>query len=309
MATERIRRLLKQAQDNAEAFEGIRRARADRGQESDSAPIQAGAKAHLLAQGDSWFDYVIGCDILCCLRNRYGRNIDSIAVAGSALNDIVYGSVPDDLLDFDQTPAPSRLAELVYRIQTDKPPALLLSAGGDDVAGGPFYSFVDNANSDLNALNSEVLKGVVDDTLRSGYKELFDTALAAAHASGNDSMIILTHGYDYLWPDGRGVLWIKGLIGPWFDPAFNAKNYPLQKLPDDMDKRRAITKKLVDAINEMLLELEKQYAGRVVHVDLRNTLTNGIEDYRKQWANELHPTNPGFELLADAFDRVLRQHL
>lgn len=310
MGTEQIGHLLQQARANAEIFEVVRRARARLGQGSQESPILDGGPTKILAQGDSWFNYWIGCDILYWLSHKYGRKIDSIAVAGSTLNDIVYGPVPDDLLDSRQTAAPSRLLELVYRIQTDKPPALLLSASGDDVAGGPFFSFVDNAASGLAATNHDVLAGVVDATLRTAYTQLFDTALAAADASGNKDMVILTHGYDYPWPDGRGVLWIRGLIGPWFGPTFNAKNFPLNQLPDDLLRRRLITKQLLDAINEMLLDLEKhpKYASRVFHVDLRGTLTADFDHYRDQWANELHPTNSGFEALADRFEAVMRQH-
>ncbi len=310
MGTDQIGHLCDQARANAKIFEVIRRARARLGQGSKASPMQDGGPAKLLAQGDSWFNYWLGCDVLYWLSHKYGRQVDSIAVAGSTLNDIVYGPVPDDLLDSRQTPAPTRLLELVYRIQTDKPPALLLSACGDDVAGGPFFSFVDNADSGLAATNPDVLAGVVDATLRTACTQLFDAALAAADASGNKDMIILTHGYDYPWPDGRGVLWIRGLLGPWFDPTFNAKNFPLTRLPADLLRRRLITNQLVDAINEMLLDLEKQpqYASRVFHVELRGTLTADFDHYREQWANELHPTNPGFEALSDRFEAVLRQH-
>jgi hypothetical protein len=98
-----------------------------------------------LAQGDSWFNYWIGRDILYWLHKDSGWEIDSIAVAGSTLNDVVYGPVPKDLLDFRQTDAPSRRGELIYRIKQDKPAALLLSMGGNDVAGEEFFSFVNNA--------------------------------------------------------------------------------------------------------------------------------------------------------------------
>jgi hypothetical protein len=50
------------------------------------------------------------------------------------------------------------------------------------------------------------------------------------------------------------------------------------------------------------------YAGRVFHVDLRHRLSNGFESYRDQWANELHPTDAGFRLLAPRFDEVLKAH-
>ena len=103
---------------------------------------------HLLAQGD--FCLITGLGITCFTGSTMPpSNIDNIAVAGSTLNDEVYGPVPHDLLDFRQTNAPSRLAELVDRIESDKPQALLISAGGNDIAGGEFFSFVNNSSPAL----------------------------------------------------------------------------------------------------------------------------------------------------------------
>ncbi len=52
---------------------------------------------NLLAQGDSWFDYPLGTDLIDCLNSNHGHTITNIAVAGSTLNDEVYGPVPREL--------------------------------------------------------------------------------------------------------------------------------------------------------------------------------------------------------------------
>jgi lysophospholipase L1-like esterase len=310
MGTERIEQLVASATANAAVFEEIRVARARLGQEGPAPPIADGKpRPTLLAQGDSWFNYWIGKDILYWLHKDFGREIDNIAVAGSTLNDVVYGLVPKDLLDFRQTNAPSRLEELVYRIKKDKPHALLLSVGGNDVAGAEFFSFLNNSKSGLPPTNEEVLDGVVNSTFAMAYDALIQTSLTVADLYGRAGMIVVTHGYDYPWPDGRGVLWIKGLIGPWFDATFNAKNYQLQTVPKDLQRRREILRSFIDSVNVMLLRFQQKYLGRVFHVDNRNTLTDKFEDYRKEWANELHPTDTGFEALAKKFEGVLAQHL
>jgi hypothetical protein len=257
----------------------------------------------LLAQGDSWFNYWIGHDVLYWLKADYGHSIDNIAVAGSTLNDEVYGPVPTDFLDFRQTSAPSRLAELVDRITTDKPQALLLSAGGNDVAGPEFFSFVNNAKSGLTGSNSGVLASVMSPTFSKAYEDMIDAALAAA-TTGRFPMKIFTHGYDYPWPDGRGVLWIRGAIGPWFDPTFNEKNFPNNSF-SDLLARRAILNQFVDALNATLKALETKYPGKVFHIDARNTLKE-TTNYRDQWANELHPTDTGFRLIAQVFNTQLQ---
>ncbi|MGA2178170.1 MAG: hypothetical protein ABSH15_01115 [Verrucomicrobiota bacterium] len=214
---------------------------AERG--ASAAPLRAMLAAapakrtfNLLAQGDSWFDYPPGTDLIDCLHSNHGHTITNIAVAGSTLNDEAYGLVPREMFGLPfgplQSDDPSRIAELVNRIQQDKPQALLLSAGGNDIAGDEFFSFINNAKSGLSAINQEVLDGVVNGTFKTAYQYLIDTALQAA-ATATITMPIFTHGYDYPFPDGRGVISFLGWkVGPWFDPTFNQKNYPNNSAAD-----------------------------------------------------------------------------
>ena len=41
----------------------------------------------ILAQGDSWFDYLPGTDIIDCLKKIYGYDISNYATAGDTLGD------------------------------------------------------------------------------------------------------------------------------------------------------------------------------------------------------------------------------
>jgi len=98
-------------------------------------------------QGDSWFDYPPGTDLIDCLHRNHGHEIVNIAVAGSILNDGDYGLVCRvNCLGCQsmqtQSDDPSRIAELVQRILENKPQALLLSAGGNDIAGDEFFSLI-----------------------------------------------------------------------------------------------------------------------------------------------------------------------
>lgn len=78
-------------------------------------------------------------------------------------------------------------------------------------------------------------------------------------------MLIFTRGYDYPWPDGRGVLWIREAIGPWFDNTFSAKNFPNNSF-SDLLLRREIVSQFIDALNSMLKSLEKKFPGKVFHI-------------------------------------------
>ncbi|MBI3874774.1 MAG: hypothetical protein HY300_02160 [Verrucomicrobia bacterium] len=259
---------------------------------------------NLLAQGDSWFDYPPGRDIIDCLHSNHGHSITNIAVAGSTLNDEAYGPVPREMFGLPfgpkQSDDPDRITELVHRIQEEKHEALLLSAGGNDIAGDEFFSFVNNARSGLPNVNQEVLDGVVNGTFKNAYEYLITTALAAAKNAGI-TMPIFTHGYDYPWPDGRGVISFLGWkVGPWFDDTFKHKNYPNDNV-SDLQARHDIVAKFIDSLNAMLEGLARKYSGQVFHVDLTGTLQASDD-----WANELHPGRDGFSALADKIDAVLQ---
>ena len=264
---------------------------------------------NLLAQGDSWFDYPPGTDNIDCLHSNHGHTITNIAVAGSTLNDEAYGPVPNEMFGLPfgpkQSDDPDRITELVNRIQEDKPQALLLSAGGNDVAGDEFFSFINNSKSNLPAVNQDVLNAVVNETFKQAYEYIIQTALAAA-ADISIQMPIFTHGYDYPWPDGRGVIAFLGWkVGPWFDGPFNHKNYPNQNA-NDLKTRHDIIVRFIDALNSLLsgLTAQPQYAGKLFHVKLTGTLQSASE-----WANELHPLNPGFSALADKIDTALQTNI
>lgn len=274
--------------------------------EKIAAAMPAGHRQfRLLAQGDSWFDYPPGTDIIHCLHENYGHTIYNIAVAGSTLNDEAYGPVPHELFGIpdvgpQQSGDPSRIAELVHRIQHDKPDALLLSAGGNDIAGKEFFTFINNAESGLQPVNLEVLNGAVNSTFKTAYEFIINMALQAA-AEAQISMPIILHGYDYPWPDGRGLInFIGWRIGPWFDDSFNHKNYP-NRNPVELQNRFNIVKEFIDALNIMQQSLAQEFPGKVFYVDLRNTLQT-----RNDWANELHPGNNGFARLAAKINNELQ---
>lgn len=252
----------------------------------------------LVAQGDSWFDYPPSWDLIDWLSNYHGHDIDNIGVAGSTLNDIAYGPVPKNWLGIPQSDDIDRMTELIHRINEKRPQAVLLSGGGNDVAGPEFFSFLNNALSNLQNPNADVLDGVIEKTFATAYKSLIETINAKAQQMSY-SLSIFVHGYDYPWPDGRGVT-IFNIVGPWFDDTFTKKNYPYDSDPMKLQVRYNILKAFMDAFNRMLAALETQYPGVVHYVDLRGTLSG-----RDEWANELHPKKEGFGKLADKINLAL----
>lgn len=269
---------------------------------------------NLLAQGDSWFDYPPGTDLIDCLNSNHGHKIVNMAVAGSTLNDEAYGAVPRELYGIPgigprQSDDPSRIAELVNRILNHSrhdepvPQALLISAGGNDIAGDEFFSLINNAQSGLAPMNQDVMNGIIAETFKTAFEFMIQHALEAARTLKIEMPIFL-HGYDYPWPDGRGLVHFLGFgIGPWFDDTFNHKNYPYNN-PKDLQKRYDIVKSFIDALNKMQKSLENKFPGKVFHMDLRGTLKT-----KNDWANELHPGNEGFAALAAKIDKALQARM
>ena len=100
---------------------------AERGANADSvrALVAKDPVAHrtfnLLAQGDSWFDYPPGTDLIDCLHSNYGHTFTNIAVAGSSLNDEADGPVAREMFGLPfgpkQSDDPDRITEPVHHLQ------------------------------------------------------------------------------------------------------------------------------------------------------------------------------------------------
>jgi len=243
----------------------------------------------LIAEGDSWFDYP-WTDVLSELEDRHGYDVESVSHAGDRAEEIAYQS--GQLEKFVRA-----LEKLIRRGEV--PSAILFSGGGNDVAGEQFAVLLDHAESPDPGLNDAVVAGVLE-RIRLAYV----TALSALTSVCDDylgaAIPILTHGYDYSVPDGRGFWGGWGpLPGPWLEPGFREKGY------DDPALQRAIVKELIDRFNLVLAGIPEIPGLRHVEViDLRGTL--GVDaDYRDWWANELHPTPRGFESVAKKFADAL----
>jgi hypothetical protein len=108
---------------------------------------------------------------------------------------------------------------------------------------------------------------------------------------------IIVHGYDYPVPDGRGFLGGWGpLPGPWLQPGFREKGF------GDLQTCVAIAHDLIERFNTMVSGLPAVAGfGHVHYINLRNTLSTDLANYKDWWANELHPTEKGFHAVADRF--------
>jgi hypothetical protein len=247
-------------------------------------PVSAGV---LVAEGDSWFDYPLH-DVLSLLEDAHGYEVESVAHKGDQVESMAYRE--------------GQLDEFIRRI--DKvlrrniiPRAILLSGGGNDIAGAEFYMLLDDARSAAPGLNAAVVEGILNQRIRLAYVAILGAVTRICEERLGHAIPILVHGYDYPVPDGRGFLGGWGpLPGPWLAPGFEAKGY------QNMAVRKQLVKDLIDRFNTMLVSVTTipEFATHVRYVDLRGTLSTGA-DYKQWWSNELHPSPEGFAHVADRF--------
>jgi lysophospholipase L1-like esterase len=288
---------LHRGQEQARLVLETRRRRAAR-RRAAGIRFPAGTSAGLLvAAGDSWFDYPFH-DVLGELEERFNYSIESVAHWGDRVEEMIYDTGQLDRL--------ARRFERLARVE--RPPrAILLSCGGNDIAGEEFAVFLNHERSGLPPLSEGVVAGVIEERLRAAIVSLAGavTELAQRSFAGAPRIPIVIHGYDYPVPDGRGCLGGLWLFpGPWLEPGFRRKGHL------DLAARCRVMVKLIDRFNAVLAGV----AGgpgleHLRYVDVRGTLSHALAGhaYRNWWKDELHPTEKGFVAVARRFALALRQ--
>ncbi len=242
------------------------------------------SRGTLVAEGDSWFDYPFN-DVLSGL-DDLGFDVESVAHKGDTIEEMAFAS--GQLIKF------GRLLDKVLRSGV-RPRAILLSGGGNDIAGKEFAVLLNHAASGKLGLNQAIMQGVIDERLRDAYTTVLYGVTQVCEKVIGSKLPIIVHGYDYPIPDGRGVL--GGLLsGPWLMPGFQQKGYA------DLEQNKLICKTLIDRFNAMLKGLaDKTPFAHVKYLDLRSTLRWDANSYKKDWANELHPSEDGFAKVVQKF--------
>lgn len=236
---------------------------------------------YLLAVGDSWFDYPIH-DILTRLEDNYGYNIESSAHRGDPIETMI--SRVGQLDKF------ARCMDKIVALGAS-PKAILISGGGDDIAGKEFGMLINNIDlQPIPGWNEQVLAGVIDTRIAAAYRLMVLSINSLCQKDRERTFPILVHGYDYPVPDGRGFLgggWF--LPGPWLKPGFD------EKLFTDINQTTQMMVTIIDRFNTMLQNLVKEPGfENVIYIDLRKTLSNALPvTYQQYWANEIHPNAGG----------------
>lgn len=243
----------------------------------------------VIAEGDSWFDYPPTLDLLDQLKLRHRYNIVSLAQAGDTIENMAFGTQVGR--DFSRTEPQINL--LIDAVARHQPKVVLLSGGGNDVAGDEFAAFLNHADSGLPPLRAAYMQEVIHGVVRKAFERI------ATEVWKVDSTIaIITHGYGHAIPDGRAVFNFPfgfHFLGPWLKPALVSRN--ITKLSDG----KAIVKTILDEFNTMLIGLQTSLPGTFRHVDLRGTVKPA------DWVNELHVNSESYGRCADKFQVVIKE--
>jgi hypothetical protein len=249
-----------------------------------AASAHATTKGWLIAEGDSWFDYP-GTDILDALQQT-AYDVESVARAGDRVEMMAFGRG-----QLDQFAAP---VEKVIG-NGHVPKAILLSGGGNDIAGSEFGFLINHAGSPKQGFNSSVVQGVIDERIHDSYVWIIQTITDLCQKMLKQKVRIVVHGYGYPVPDGTGVLGGWGpLPGPWLRPGFIEKGF--NSLADNTTMMHS----LIDRFNTMVQGVAASF-GHVRYADLRPLLPAT----KSVWANELHPKENGFKLAAQEFVKAI----
>ncbi len=240
---------------------------------------------NLVAEGDSWFDYLPGTDLIDCLRNHHGYNITNYAKAGDTLENMIYGTGING--SFQRT-TPS-IDKVLRKIGQIKPKVFLFSGGGNDIAGDEFSSYLNHNNSGLPVLRKDYINNIINVV----FKKYFEDLIAKVASMSSETHII-AHGYGHTLPTGKGVgIFSFNFSGPWLRPALAMKG-----VFDPVVQKDAV-EKMINSFNEMLSSVASTNS-KFHHIDFRKLI-----DQHNDWANELHLRNSAYARAADAINQKI----
>lgn len=240
----------------------IARARRKQAYQSKIAGGWTGLK--IVSEGDSWFQYpFLLQDVIDHLFRKHA--ILSLGAAGDTLDDV-----------FTQN-------EVVTAVLAERPDAVLLSGGGNDLlGGGNLATIVRSFTPGLDAAGH--ITTVFDTILAEVIRKLRNIAAGVAAAAPGTP--ILTHTYDHAIPDN----------GRWLGRPLQSRGI------QDKGLQREIVEILIDRWADALARLAREpgLSGKLHIVNCRNTIPdNG-------WEDELHPDSKSFAKASQKFDAVIQ---
>ena len=235
--------------------------------------INAGANPVAMFLDDSWLWYPIG-------------NLPiEIGAAYPQQDFLVIGKNGAEASDWDGKLRKD--IEFAFKIYASGVQALVLSGGGNDIAGMADFLRILADDCSKATTVAECYRSAQPDAIVSSIIGAYRTVVLKFRAL-NPSATVFCHNYDHAWPTGKGV----------FGPGDWLKR-PMDKAKVPKALRRDLFKDLLARLRQAQLALAKEpKMGAMVAIASAGTMPDDPVGADKWWANELHPTPAGFKLLA-----------
>ncbi|NJM33848.1 MAG: hypothetical protein HC850_03090 [Rhodomicrobium sp.] len=253
--------------------------------------IAGDARPVLVSEGDSWFEFPWYLeDVIDCLGEDF--SIWSLDAAGDTLKTIA-----------DEREYLPALREFRSSVK-----AFLFSASGNDIIGEDMFEI--DGQSVPRPVISQMLRPFAGGLTardyfdtdmfrgRIGFIEAKYAEIFAAIEAEFPELPVICHGYDYAIPalatgETRKPSWVQ--VDYWLGGPFRR-----DLLIADAAMQQEIVRLMIDELNLMLKRLcgGNNSGGRfrnAWHVDVRGTLGMAL------WADEVHPTDAGYKLVAAKF--------
>lgn len=238
----------------------------------------------IISEGDSWFSYPLNRNIADYVEMMSDFSMLRLERSGEEAREILASGSP-------------QLANLRKYLKRYPVELLMFSGGGNDIADENLPALLKLKKPGMgwrDCIDDQALDARLNEII-AAYRRLIDVRDAS-----RPSCRIVTHGYDYPVPTGikaRGAFGL-GSAGPWLKPHLVAKKI------DPQTDGVLILRHLIDQFYERLETLaEPTVKGSRFHVvDSRRTL---IPADRLHWADEMHPSGFGAELLAQRWRATL----
>ncbi len=261
-------------------------------QEPGTLPVEPGSAPFLfsangvrvVAQGDSWFDYPPGIDIIKWLKLTSGYRIKNFATHGDTLENMIYGT---EIKEGAWTRDPVEMTKVIDEIRSTQPRFFLFCGGGNDIVGEQLDGFLNHASANpTSLLRDEFLDYTVNTVFKGAYQQMI-----AQVQQANPQIHILFHGYGRAIPTGKAVINIGNLrfIGPWLRPALTRKNIL------DPAAQRLLMAEIANRFNGMLQGLAAGQSN-LHYLDLRDEIKDD------DWVNETHLNAAAHRRVAALFE-------
>lgn len=242
--------------------------------------------AIIVSDGDSWFDYLPGMDIIDCLRVKFSYDTRNFAHAGDTLENMLMGSNYNS----EGINIGPRIRRSIREVGRVRPTAFLFSGGGNDIAGNYFSNYINHASSGIiSPFRYEIAHYMINTVFRNYIIGLLEMVRLQSI-----STTTIMHGYAYPYPSGKGVgVFGFNFVGPWLLPA-------IQRKAVSEETGAEILIKMVDMYYDMLISIRDEGKYNFHVIDIRNLIQ------RSDWRDEMHLNNSAYMKVAAIFDEKIK---